>query len=239
MSIKVPHPHTVVVHPLVLLSTVDHYNRVAKDTRKRVIGVLLGESSKGRVDVTNSFAVPFEEDPKNTNVMYLDHDYLEVMANMFRRINAKERIVGFYSTGPQIRLADLKIDEIFRKYATFPVLVVIDVRPDVHDLPVKVRERLVYTSIYICTSAFLSLIGLLLIYPMMVCMCCLHRPPFFKCTFVRLITLKRSLKREEKLSLETSSTSLPRLARMKPRRLEWSICCVISMTLPYPLCQNK
>ena len=47
---------TVVVHPLVLLSTVDHYTRVAKDTRKRVVGVLLGEIRKGQVDVTNSFA---------------------------------------------------------------------------------------------------------------------------------------------------------------------------------------
>lgn len=49
-------PAEVIVHPLVLLSTVDHYNRVAKDTRKRVVGVLLGESYRGRVDVTNSFA---------------------------------------------------------------------------------------------------------------------------------------------------------------------------------------
>jgi hypothetical protein len=29
-----PNPDVVVVHPLVLLSVVDHYNRVAKDTRK-------------------------------------------------------------------------------------------------------------------------------------------------------------------------------------------------------------
>ena len=46
----------VIVHPLVLLSTVDHYNRVAKDTRKRVVGVLLGTSWRGRIDITNSFA---------------------------------------------------------------------------------------------------------------------------------------------------------------------------------------
>lgn len=46
----------VVVHPLVLLSIVDHYNRVARDTRKRVVGVLLGTSFKGTVDVTNSYA---------------------------------------------------------------------------------------------------------------------------------------------------------------------------------------
>jgi len=46
----------VVVHPLVLLSVVDHYNRVAKDTSKRVAGILLGSLSKGTLDVTNSFA---------------------------------------------------------------------------------------------------------------------------------------------------------------------------------------
>uniref|UniRef100_M1CJB8 hydroxymethylglutaryl-CoA lyase n=1 Tax=Solanum tuberosum TaxID=4113 RepID=M1CJB8_SOLTU len=46
----------VIVHPLVLLSIVDHYNRVARDTRKCVVGVLLGTSFKGTVDVTNSYA---------------------------------------------------------------------------------------------------------------------------------------------------------------------------------------
>jgi 26S proteasome regulatory subunit N8 len=49
-------PEKVVLHPLVLLSVVDHYNRVAKDTKKRVVGILLGDLHKGVVDVTNSFA---------------------------------------------------------------------------------------------------------------------------------------------------------------------------------------
>lgn len=55
----------VTVHPLVLLSAADHYHRVARGTRKRVVGILLGTVSRGRVDATNSFAVPFEEDNKN------------------------------------------------------------------------------------------------------------------------------------------------------------------------------
>ena len=50
-----PSIDSVVVHPLVLLAVTDHYNRVAKDTRKRVIGVLLGENEKGRGE---SGAVP-------------------------------------------------------------------------------------------------------------------------------------------------------------------------------------
>ena len=58
----------VVVHPLVLLSIVDHYNRVARDTRKRVVGVLLGTSSRGSVDVTNSYA---GKHPNNPRLLFL------------------------------------------------------------------------------------------------------------------------------------------------------------------------
>ena len=54
----------VVVHPLVLLSATDHFYRVARDTQnRRVVGLLLGESFKGRVDVTNSFAIVRSGDP--------------------------------------------------------------------------------------------------------------------------------------------------------------------------------
>ena len=55
----------VTIHPLVLLSAADHYHRVARGTRKRVVGVLLGQVYKGKVDATNSFALPFEEDSRN------------------------------------------------------------------------------------------------------------------------------------------------------------------------------
>ena len=62
----------VTIHPLVLLSVADHYHRVARGTRKRVVGVLLGQVYKGQVDATNSFALPFEEDSRNpVSVVYL------------------------------------------------------------------------------------------------------------------------------------------------------------------------
>ena len=79
----------VIVHPLVLLSVVDHYHRDAKDTKKRVIGALLGLRKGGLIDVTNSFSLPFEEDLKNPSVWFLDHNYLEEMYRMFRKVNSK------------------------------------------------------------------------------------------------------------------------------------------------------
>jgi 26S proteasome regulatory subunit N8 len=119
----------VVVHPLVLLSVVDHYNRVAKDTKKRVVGVLLGETAKGQIDITNSYAVPFEEDPRAPGIWFFDHNYHEEMYAMFKKVNAKEKVVGWYSTGPKIRPSDIDINELMRRYTPEPVLVIIDVNP--------------------------------------------------------------------------------------------------------------
>ncbi|MQM06438.1 hypothetical protein Taro_039263 [Colocasia esculenta] len=127
----------VVVHPLVLLSIVDHYNRVAHDTRKRVVGVLLGSASRGTVDVTNSYAVPFEEDDKDSSIWFLDHNYHESMFSMFKRINAKEHVVGWYSTGPKLRENDLDIHALFHDFVPNPVLVIIDVQPKELGLPTK------------------------------------------------------------------------------------------------------
>uniref|UniRef100_A0A6M2E9L3 MPN domain-containing protein n=1 Tax=Populus davidiana TaxID=266767 RepID=A0A6M2E9L3_9ROSI len=127
----------VVVHPLVLLSIVDNYNRVAKDTRKRVVGVLLGSSFKGTVDATNSYAVPFEEDDKDPRIWFLDHNYHESMFSMFKRINAKEHVVGWYSTGPKLRENDLEIHGLFNDYVPNPVLVIIDVQPEELGIPTK------------------------------------------------------------------------------------------------------
>lgn len=125
----------VVVHPLVLLSVVDHYNRVAKDTKKRVVGILLGETYKGRIDITNCFAVPFEEDERDPNIWFLDHSYLEGMSAMFKKVNAKERILGFYSTGPRLREADLDISDLLSSYAESPLLLICEVQPKEMGLP--------------------------------------------------------------------------------------------------------
>jgi len=125
------------VHPIVLLSVVDHYNRVAKDTKKRVVGMLLGSVSKGVVDVTNCYAVPFEEDERDLNIWYLDHNFHEQMFAMYKKVNASEKLVGWYSTGPKIKAGDLKIDALVRRYTPNPVMVIIDVQPKDLGIPTE------------------------------------------------------------------------------------------------------
>lgn len=121
-------PDRVAVHPIILLSVVDHYYRLAKDSNRRVIGALMGEYIDGKIDVTNCYALPFEEDPKDKKVWYVDHVYNEIMNRNFQKINRKEKIVGWYSSGPKIRPHDIEINELFRKYVDKPVFVIIDVQ---------------------------------------------------------------------------------------------------------------
>ncbi|KAK7114050.1 26S proteasome non-ATPase regulatory subunit 7-like [Littorina saxatilis] len=128
----------VVVHPLVLLSVVDHFNRMGKvGNVKRVVGVLLGANRGGVLDVSNSFAVPFDEDDKDRDVWFLDHDYLENMYGMFKKVNARERVVGWYHTGPKLHHNDIAINEMVRKYCPNSVLVVIDAKPKDLGLPTE------------------------------------------------------------------------------------------------------
>ncbi|KAH9989977.1 maintenance of mitochondrial structure and function-domain-containing protein [Russula vinacea] len=133
---------TVVVHPLVLLSVADHHARsVARGSSKRVVGVLLGQDhgksiNAGKsINVANSFGVPFEEDDKDAKTWFLDHNYVEGMFEMFKKVNARERMIGWYHTGPKLRASDLEINELFKRYIARPVMVIVDVRPQTVGIP--------------------------------------------------------------------------------------------------------
>lgn len=79
--------HTV-VHPLVLLSVADHHARsLSRGSTKRVVGILLGQDNGTTVNVANSFGIPFEEDDKDSQTWFLDHNYIEGMWEMFKKVN--------------------------------------------------------------------------------------------------------------------------------------------------------
>lgn len=107
----------VSVAPMVLLSVVDHANRTAKGSNRRVLGVLLGHDDGKTVRVSNSFAVPFEEDERDrefdthydllrptdiviASVHFIDHSYIENFKDAMRKVNAKERLVGWVGLAP-------------------------------------------------------------------------------------------------------------------------------------------
>jgi 26S proteasome regulatory subunit N8 len=117
---------------------VDHYNRTCKGAaNKRAVGSLCGEIRDGNVHITNSFAVPFEEARNDPRVWYVDHLYHEELFYMMKKVNAKERFMGWYSTGPKIKPADLEIHQLYRQYTPEPVFLIIDVEPKDTELPIE------------------------------------------------------------------------------------------------------
>ncbi|KIY72019.1 Mov34-domain-containing protein [Cylindrobasidium torrendii FP15055 ss-10] len=123
---------TVIVHPLVLLSVADHHARAiqSRSSTKRVVGVLLGQDNGKTINVANSFAVPFEEDEKDSKTWFLDHNYIQGMYEMFKKVNARERMIGWYHSGPKLRASDQEINDLFKKLIPRPIMVIVDVRPE-------------------------------------------------------------------------------------------------------------
>lgn len=42
---------------------------------------------------------------------------------------AREKMIGWYHSGPKLRASDLEINELFKRYTPNPVLVIVDVEP--------------------------------------------------------------------------------------------------------------
>ncbi|KAI5191433.1 26S proteasome regulatory subunit N8 [Nematocida minor] len=137
----------IVVHPLVLLSAVDHYARL---DQPRVVGTLLGHIENGVIHVTNSYAVPFDELEHNLDVWFFDTSYNESMYKLYSKVNNMEHILGWYHTGGYLHKNDLQITQTFRSYCSDPILAVIDVENSAHGGPVKCykleRENTLYSE---------------------------------------------------------------------------------------------
>jgi len=84
----------VTVHPIVLLSVLDHHTR-RQEGAGRVIGTLLGKRDGDRVEITNCFAVPHAE---RGDEVAIGKDFNRQMLALHLRANKRETVVGWYAT---------------------------------------------------------------------------------------------------------------------------------------------
>uniref|UniRef100_A0A8W8KTX4 Eukaryotic translation initiation factor 3 subunit F n=1 Tax=Magallana gigas TaxID=29159 RepID=A0A8W8KTX4_MAGGI len=110
------------VHPVVLFSIIDSFERRNEDAR-RVIGTLLGSFDKGVVDVTNCFCVPHNE---SEDEVAADLEYARNMYELHKKVNPAEIIVGWYSTGSDVSEHSVLIHEYYTREAKNPVHVTVD-----------------------------------------------------------------------------------------------------------------
>lgn len=85
----------VMVHPLVLLSVLDHHTR-RQEGAGRVIGTLLGRRDGDKVEVTNCFPVPHAE--RGDEEVAIGKDFNRQMLALHLRCNPTETVVGWYAT---------------------------------------------------------------------------------------------------------------------------------------------
>ncbi|KAN0115971.1 JAB1/Mov34/MPN/PAD-1 ubiquitin protease domain containing protein [Russula decolorans] len=112
---------SVTIHPTALFSILDHYLR-RTDTQQRVIGTLLGTRSEGddTVSVRTAFAVLHSETSEQVAV---DMDYHRAMFDLSQRVNPKESIVGWYSTGSNLNTYSALIQNFYsQETAPYPAL---------------------------------------------------------------------------------------------------------------------
>jgi 26S proteasome regulatory subunit N8 len=102
------------------------------------MGILLGDFYKGQVNVLQCFAVPFEEEPADPSVWFVDTNFIDDMYGLHRKVTLKEKIVGWYSSKSTVSPNDLDIHQMMRRYVPDPVFITTDVgASDPHEIPVS------------------------------------------------------------------------------------------------------
>ncbi|XP_042420961.1 eukaryotic translation initiation factor 3 subunit F-like isoform X2 [Zingiber officinale] len=99
------------IHAVVLFNICDCYVR-RPDQADRVIGTLLGSVSDGVVEIKNSYAVPHNE---SADQVALDVDYHRNMYLSHLKVNPKEVLVGWFSTGFGVSGGSALIHEFYVK----------------------------------------------------------------------------------------------------------------------------
>jgi 26S proteasome regulatory subunit N8 len=114
------------IHPIAILSVVKKKNLLtySEEKKKRTIGCLLGYSKKYKISCTSSFHIPFEEEADG-NSWFIDHNFIEKMADMYKKVNTKEFVIGWYSNSEKINKNDININKIISGYIEYPVQILI------------------------------------------------------------------------------------------------------------------
>ncbi|XP_031099190.1 eukaryotic translation initiation factor 3 subunit F [Ipomoea triloba] len=111
------------VHPLVIFNICDCFVR-RPDQAERVIGTLLGSVlPDGTVDIRNSYAVPHNE---SQDQVALDIDYHHNMLASHQKVNPKEVIVGWFSTGFGVSGGSALIHDFYTREVTNPIHLTVD-----------------------------------------------------------------------------------------------------------------
>jgi len=113
----------VKLHPMVIINLSDHYTREkvrAGGKSVRIFGVLLGQQSGRKVDVSNSYEIILD-DTKS-----IDHEFLKKRLAQFHRVFQNDEILGWYATGSKTEPTDIPFHQQMEAYNESPLFLLLD-----------------------------------------------------------------------------------------------------------------
>ncbi|XP_055233136.1 eukaryotic translation initiation factor 3 subunit F-like [Gorilla gorilla gorilla] len=116
-----PGGRVVRLHPVILASTVDSYERCNKGAA-RVIRTLLGTVNKHSVEVTNCFSVSHNESEE----VAVDMEFAKNMYELHKKVSPNEFILGWYAAGHDITEHSVLIHEYYSREAPNPIHLTVD-----------------------------------------------------------------------------------------------------------------
>jgi len=112
----------VKVHPVVLFSIADSYERRSADSH-RVIGTLVGNVDKQCVEVTNCFCIPHKE---HLDRVEADIVYAQEMFELNKKVAPHETLVGWFATGSEITSHSALIHDYYARETKDPIHLTLD-----------------------------------------------------------------------------------------------------------------
>jgi len=112
----------VKVHPVVLFSIADSYERRNADSH-RVIGTLVGSVDKQSIEVTNCFCIPHKEYEERVEA---DIVYAQEMFELNKKVAPHESLVGWFATGSDITSHSALIHDYYARETKDPIHLTLD-----------------------------------------------------------------------------------------------------------------
>jgi len=130
----------VKLHPMVIVNLSDHFTRekVKAGKNVRIYGILLGQQSGRKVEISNSFEILVDENK------LIDHEFLKKRLSQFQRVFEHDEILGWYATGKHENY-DIGIHQQVEAYNESPLFLLLDpdTKPGSQTLPIYLLETTV------------------------------------------------------------------------------------------------
>lgn len=119
-----------------------------KNQNPRVLGALYGTQEGRRVEIRTSFELIYDIEDPATGSVTLDTYFVEEKKKQYEQVFPKYEVLGWYSTGDDLRPGDELIHEQMCQFNDSPLYLIVSTQfgTDVRDLPLHVLDSTIQAA---------------------------------------------------------------------------------------------